>query len=161
MSVYDLIDRALEGDINLIVLKAKGVTEKEFEGRRRKFYEVDRVHYVGTEIAYHPNLGFYEGIEHAEKSLREPILVPVDFNDWSDEQKVFYLRFFFDLFPPEVVDMIEPPDEIVVDRGTEEETVERDLDVPKSVIVVVPPEESDDISEEIRMRYEDLEDLVW
>jgi len=131
---YRLIDEALGGDINLVVLKSKGVTEKE----GKKYYIVDSIHYVWTTV-YHPNLD-YEAIDHNVEPLGEPLLIPRDFNNRPEKERVSYLLFFGDALPDDVLEILTTND-------------------PRPVVIVVPPHMSEDISEEIRVRYEKYEDL--
>lgn len=132
-----LIDQAFAGKINLIILKSKEVTEKE----GKKFYVVDSIHYIMMVIAYHPDLGDYEGIEHSIEPLKEPLLVPKDFNARTEEEKRAYLLFFEDILPYDVIDILTTDD-------------------PRPVVLVAPPHLSEEISEEIRLRYEELEDFA-
>jgi len=132
-----LIDQAFAGKINLIILKSKEVTEKE----GKKFYVVDNIHYIMMVIAYHPDLGDYEGIEHNVEPLKEPLLVPKDFNARTEEERRAYLLFFEDILPYDVIDILTTDD-------------------PKPVVLVAPPHLSEEISEEIRLRYEELENFA-
>lgn len=132
-SIEELIDDALDREINLFVLRSKDVVEKE----GKKYYVVDSIHFLGTYMDYQGD----EELIEILYDLKEPILVPLDFNSLSEDDKMFYILFFKDIIPISVLEYLRQ-------KG------------PRPVIIVVPPHLGEKISQEIELRYEDLGDFI-
>jgi len=141
VDIYDLIEDALDGGTLLFVLRPNDI--KEVDGE--EYYVVDSIHVADRRNGQYV---YY---------LKNPILVPPDFNALSEHEKVTYLSFFTDSVPSEVINRM----------ISELERKKSDLEVyleeyPEGVaVVLIRPEDVDWVSETIDINYQELEEEDW